>query len=426
MQRHELGLPYARSLDERDPLRSFRERFFVVDGEIYLDGNSLGLCSKDGEAAILRLLDVWKTQGIRIWNVEEGKYFLYPSFLGKKVAPLVGADADEVTVTNSTTINIHQAIATFYQPQGKRVKILVDDLNFSTDRYAIDSQIRLKGLDPAEIVQVVRSRDGRTIDEDDVIAAMSDEIAIVFLPSVLYRSAQLLDMARITREAHDRGILVGWDLCHSIGSVPHDLKAIDADFAVWCNYKYLNAGPGAVGGLFVNRKHFGKAVGLAGWHGNRKSTQFQLLQTFEQAPDADAFLTGTPPLLGMAALEGALDIFAEAGMTRVREKSLALTEYLMYLVDKRLAPYGYAVGNPREDARRGGHVALEHDEAYRICLALKTRGVIPDFREPNVVRLAPVALYVSFEDVHRCVDILEEIAATKAYEPFSHARSLVV
>lgn len=423
MRNFELGADFAAKLDAADPLREVRNRFYINEGVIYMDGNSLGLCSKDAEQCILQALEVWKNHGINIWNVEDGKYFLYPSYLGGLLAKLIGADKDEVTVTNSTTINIHQAVSTFYQPTKERYRILVDDLNFPTDRHAIDSQVMLKGYDPADAVKVVKSADGRMIDEDALIAAMTDDVALCLLPSVLYRSAQLLNMEKVTAAAKARGIIIGWDLCHSIGAVPHNLKAVDADFAIWCNYKYMNGGPGAVGGLYVNRRHFGKTPGMAGWHGNDKATQFELSHTHTPSQDVDGWLTGTPPILSMAGIEGMCNLMDEVGLSNIREKSLNITAYLMYLIDQRLTQYGYAVGNPREDAIRGGHVSLEHEEAYRICQALKSYQVIPDYRQPNVVRLAPVALYVSYLEVHRLVDILEEIAQTKAYEKFDFPKA---
>lgn len=422
----EQGLDFAKGLDAVDPLRGLRERFYIQEGQIYMDGNSLGLCSKDAEAAILDIIDVWKNEGINIWNVRDSKLFLYPSYLGGRMAKLINAEPNEVTVTNSTTINIHQGIATFYHPTRERYKILVDDLNFPTDRYAVDSQVRLKGYSPEDAVKVVKSADGRTISEDAVIEAMTDDVALVMLPALLYRSAQLLDMQRITDEARKRGIIIGWDLCHSIGAVPHDFKAISPDFAVWCTYKYLSAGPGSIAGLYINKRHFGETPGLAGWHGNVKETQFQLRHSHEASQDADGWLTGTAPLLSMAGLDGVLDIYEEAGMDRVREKSLRLTAYMMYLIDTKLKQYGCEVGTPREDAVRGGHVALEHKEAYRICKALKDRNVIPDFREPNVVRLAPVALYSSYEDIYRLIDIIGEIIAGETYKQYSETRTLVV
>lgn len=424
--RFKLGLDFAKELDQKDEIRQARNRFYLQEGQIYMDGNSLGVCSMDAEEYTLKMLEVWKKEGINIWNVEGGKYFLYQDFLSALIAPLINADPEEVTVGNSTTVNIHQCISTFYQPTKERYKIIVDDLNFPTDRYAIDSQVRLRGLQVEEAVKVVKSQDGRTIHERDIIAAMSDDVAIVFLPAVLYRSAQLLDMEKITREAHQRGILVGWDLCHSIGSVPHDFKKIDADFAVWCNYKYLSGGPGAIAGMYVNKKHFDLEPGLAGWQGNKKSTQFLLNQRFEHERNAGGWQIGTQPLLSMAPLEGILNLYLQVGMEKIREKSLLLTEYLIFLIDARLTQYGCSVGTPRERHRRGGHVSLEHDEAYRICKALKDHNVIPDFREPNVVRLAPVALYVSFEDVHRLVDVLENILSGKEYEGYDSKKTLVV
>ena len=255
--------------------------------------------------------------------------------------------------------------------------------------------------------------------------AMNDEVAIVFLSSVLYRSGQLLYMEFITSEARRKGILVGWDLCHSIGVVPHNFKKLDADFAVWCNYKYLNGGPGAAAGLYINRKYFDKSPGLAGWHGNRKDTQFDMKRDFQPAEYAGGWQTGTQHVLSMAPLEGSLKMFNDIGMDRIREKSLKLTAYLMYLIDKKLVRYGFGIGNPRQDHRRGGHVALEHEDAIRINSALKASGVIPDFRYPNVIRLAPIALYTSFSDVYQVVEIIEDIMANRKYEAYERKRGLV-
>ena len=420
------GLEFAKQMDAQDQLGEMRERFYQIPGEMYMDGNSLGLCSKDAEASLLNLLELWKNEGIKIWNVEDSKYFHYSHLLAELNAPLVNADSEEIVIMGSTTSNIHQALATFYKPTKERYKILVDDLNFPSDRYAIDSIILLKGLDLDDTLKIVKSKDGRTIDEDDFIAAMTDDVAVIHLPSVLYRSSQLVDMEKISKAAHERGIIVGFDLCHSIGSVPHDFKKIDPDYAVWCTYKYLSAGPGSIGGLFINKKHFDTRPGLAGWFGNKDETQFQLLHTFDHERNASGWQIGTPSFFSMAPLEGSLRIYKEVGMDKIREKSLHITAYLMYLIDTKLAKYGYGVGNPRDDAKRGGHVSLEHDEAYRICLALKDNKVIPDYREPNVIRLAPVALYNTYEETYQLVEILEKIALNKEYENFSAQRALVV
>jgi len=422
----ELGVEFAKEMDAKDELRSFKERFYLGNGELYLDGNSLGACSKDAEEALLNMLEIWKKEKILMWNIEDGKYFKYPQFIGGLFAEMVNADKNELTCTNSVTINIHQALATFYKPSGERYKILVDDLNFPTDIHAAKSQVKLHGYDVEDAIKVVKSRDGKIIEEDDILEALTDEVSLALLPSLLYRSAQLLDMEIVTRAAHEKDIIIGWDLSHSIGSVPHDFKVIDPDFAIWCTYKHISGGPGSNAILYINRKHFGTEPGLAGWHGNKKETLFQLSHIHSPEVDADAWLTGTPNMLSMAPLEGVMKIFNEAGIENIRKKSLLLTDYLIFLIEKRLAKYGFVNGTPVEHNRRGGHIALEHEEAYRICLALKDRNVIPDFREPNVIRLAPVALYVSFEDIHKVIDIIEEIAREKAYEKFPNIRTLVV
>ncbi len=426
MERHfRIDESFAHELDQKDPIKEFRNRFYLLNDSIYMDGNSLGLMSKDAEKALLRVMNEWKTMGINVWTKASTPLFYYAEGLSKKLAPLVGAHEDEVIVHSSTTINIHTTIAAFYNPDEKRNKILVDELNFPTDRYAIESQIRLKGLDPEKHMVDVKSRDGRTIQEDDVVAAMTDDVAVVFLPSVLYRSGQLLDMAYLTAEAHKRGIVIGFDLSHSAGAVPHKLSEWDVDFAVWCNYKYLNAGPGSAAALYINRKHFGVEPGLAGWHGYVKNKQFDLLNEFEYERNAGGWQTGTTHVFSLAPLEGSLNIYHEAGMDRLREKSLHITAYLMHLIDEVLAPYGFSVGNPRDDAHRGGHVALEHEEAIRINEALKDHGVIPDFRFPNVIRLAPVPLYTQYHEVWRVVQIIKKIMDDKIYEKYSKERGVV-
>lgn len=420
------SLAFAKSLDRRDPLRDFRSRFHVKEEEIYMDGNSLGLSSEDAQQAIERVAKDWKEEGIKIWGMEKGRYFNYPRLVGGKMGALIGAEADEIIVNGSITTNLHQALATFYRPDQKRYKIVVDQLNFPTDIYAVKSLIELKGYSVEEALVTVKSRDGREILEEDVIEAMKEDVALILLPSVLYRSAQLLDMERITEEAHGRGIIIGWDLAHSIGAIPHNFKKIDPDFAVWCTYKYLNGGPGSVAGLYINRKHFTREAGLKGWFGNRDDRQFLLDHGFEQAGDAGGWLQGSPHMLSIAPLEGSLEIFREAGIQKIREKSLIITEYLMFLAEKRLEEQGYHIGNPRENHRRGGHVSLEHQEAYRISLALRDHGVVPDYREPNVIRLAPTALYNTYQEVYRLVEILEKIVKEKIFEGYSKERKTVL
>lgn len=419
MAEYETGRDFALRLDAEDALASRRELFYIKPGQIYMDGNSLGLCSKPAEQAVLRALEDWKKYGIGIWTGAEINYFLYFDRIAAKLARLIHARTEEVTVCASTTLNVHQCIATFWKPDARRYKIVVDELNFPTDRYAVTSQIRQRGMDVDEVLRVIPSRDGKTLAMEDILAALTEDVSIVLLPSVLYRSAQLLDMAAITRTAHEKGIICGFDLCHSIGAVDHDMEAVDCDFAVWCNYKYLSGGPGATAGLYVNRRHFGLEPGLAGWWGNRNDTQFELRPEFEHSPNAGGWQTGTSPVLSMAAVDGALDAYEGLTMAEVRARSLKLTEYLMYLIDTELAGYGFTIGNPRVDAVRGGHVALEHADAVRINEALKAADVVPDFRYPNVIRLAPSPLYTSFAEVWELVRRLKEIMDTKAYEKYS-------
>lgn len=417
---------FAQDLDKQDKLNHIRDRFYVKDDEIYMDGNSLGLASKDAEESLLTMLDVWKNEGIKLWNIEQGKYYEYARRLGKDMAGLIGANPDEVITVGSTTSNIHQAISTLYKPTHDRYKILVDDLNFPTDRYAVDSQVRLHGYEVSEAVKVVKSADGIFIDEEAVIEAMTDDVALILLPTVLYRSAQVLDMEKLTKAAHARGILIGWDLCHAIGAIEMNFSTFEPDFAVWCTYKYLSGGPGSTAGLYINKKHFDKSPGLTGWFGNKDETQFQLLHEFDHQQDASGWQIGTPNLLSMAPLAGSLNIFKEVGMSRIREKSLHITAYMMYLIDEKLNQYGYKVENAREDSRRGGHVCLTHDEGYRISQALRDKGVVPDYREPNVIRLAPVALYNTYEEVYRVIEILEEIVTEDIYKDYSTKRHTVI
>jgi kynureninase len=415
----------ALRLDKQDELSSFRDEFYIKEGTIYLDGNSLGLLSRRAEKSLLDVLKSWKRLGIDGWT--EGKYpwFYLSERLGKMTAPLIGALPEEVIVTGSTTVNIHQVVATFYEPKGKRTKILADELTFPTDIYALQSQLKLKGYDPEEHLVRVKSRDGRILEEEDIISAMTDEIALIILPSVLYRSGQILDMKRLTEEAHKRHILIGFDCCHSIGSIPHAFDDWGVDFAVWCNYKYLNAGPGSVAGLYINKKHFNRTPGLTGWFGSRKDKQFDMEHTLAPAENAGAFQLGTPHVLSIAPLIGSLEIFADAGIDRLRQKSLQLTRYMMFLISHELEKYGFTIGNPLEDHRRGGHIFLEHEEAARICKALKANGVIPDFRAPNGIRLAPVPLYNTYEDVWNAVRIIREIMETGQYKKFENTREVV-
>jgi kynureninase len=421
----ELTLEYAKQLDQTDSLNRFREEFYIKPNTIYMDGNSLGLLSKRAERTLLESLNDWKEHGIDGWTKGKHPWFFLSERLGEMMAPLVGASADEVIVTGSTTVNLHQLVATFYKPEGKKSKILADELTFPSDIYALQSQLRIHGFDPDTHLIRVKSRDGRFLEEEDIIDAMTDDIALIILPTVLYRSGQILDMKRLSAEANKRGILIGFDGCHSIGAIPHSFSEWGVDFAYWCNYKHLNGGPGSVGGLYVNKKHFGTAPGLAGWFGSKKEKQFDMEHSLTPAESAGAYQIGTPHVLSLAPLLGALEIFAEAGIENIREKSLKINRFLMDLLDQEVSGMGFNIGNPQDDVSRGGHVSLEHKEAARICKALKENGIIPDFRAPNIIRLAPVALYTSYSEVWEVVQIIKKIMEERQYEKFANEREVV-
>ncbi len=415
-----------RALDQADPLARFRAEFHLPPGQIYLDGNSLGPLSRRAEAHLQRVLGEWRTLGIGGWTDAHPPWVTLSETLAAQLAPLLGAAPDEVAVMGSTTTNLHQLLATLFDPSAPRRVIVADELNFPSDLHALHSHLRQRGLDPAQHLRLVRSHDGRTLRADDILAALTPDVQLLVLSLVQFTSGQLLDATALTREAHARGVLIGFDCSHSLGAVPHALDADGVDFAFWCSYKYLNAGPGAVGGLYLNRRHFGRAPGLAGWWGVRPDRRFALSAQHEPATGASALHIGTPHLLSLAPLQGSLELIAEAGgIAALRAKSLAQTSHLMELVETELAGAGFSIVTPRADTGRGGHVTLAHPDAWRVCAALKAAGVVTDFRPPDMIRLAPAPLYTSFADCAEAVARLKGIMRTRAHEKFPAARPLV-
>jgi kynureninase len=330
---------------------------------------------------------------------------------------MVGAQPEEVVCTETTTVNIHQLVHTFYQPDVKRKKILADELNFPTDIYALRSITKLRGQDPDKNLILAPSVDNRYLDEEKIVDLMDEETALVFLPSVLYRSGQLLDMEYLTKEAHTRGITIGFDCSHSVGVMPHYFDKWKLDFALWCCYKYLNGSPGGSAFLYVNKRHFNREPALAGWFGYVKEKQFDMSLNFEHSKSAGGWQISSPAILGSTPIEGAIILVLEAGIEAIREKSLKMTSYLMYLVDQILAdaPYNFKIGTPRDANRRGGHVAVEHEEGLRISEALKAKGVVTDFRPPNVMRIAPIPLYNNYHEIWKVVQHLKAIIDKKEH-----------
>lgn len=420
----------AQQLDAADILSEFRARFFVPEGQIYLDGNSLGLLSRDAERTLMAVLDRWRRTGIGGWIGGDSPWFTMAESLSARVAKLVGADADEVAIANSMTINLHQLLATLYKPQARRTKVLIDAHSFPTDRYALRSHIRLRGLDPDEQIVIAPAGESRFLDEGEIEKALKNpELQMALFPSVVYTTGQLLDLERLCRAARENGVIIGIDMSHSVGVMPHALDAWGADFAGWGHYKWLNAGPGAVAGLYLNRRHFDASgmvnAGLAGWWSVHKESMFEMSDEFYPGLGASALQIGTPAVLSMAPIDGALMPIEEAGLDRIRAKSLAMTEFLMRAAEAELEEVGFTIGTPREARRRGGHVSLQHVDAQPMSLALRARGVVPDFRKPDVIRLAPSPLYNTFAEIWDAVQMLKQIATSRAYEEFEATPSLV-
>lgn len=418
----------ARRLDAQDPLARFRSHFYIPEKTIYMDGNSLGLLSREAEKSAERIIREWKSLGIKGWLEGAVPWFHFAEKTGAAAAPLVGADASEVIMSTATTVNIHALISSFYAPRGRRKKIICDALDFPSDIYALKAQIKLKGGDPEKDLILVPGTNAYVLDEGDIIKHISSETALIFLSSVLYRSGQLLDMPYLTREAHARSIPIGFDCSHSAGVIPHYFDDWDIDFAVFCSYKYLNGGPGSPAFLYLNRCHFNREPALAGWFGSRKQTQFDMSPDFNPEPSAGGWQISTPSLLSAAPLEGSLKLIREAGIESIREKSIKMTEYFLYLLDNRLAepPYCFRTATPRIPGKRGGHIALVHpDESWRISRALKTRGVVPDFRPPDIIRLAPSPLYNSFYEVWKTVQHIRDIVDKREFSHYAKDREPV-
>jgi len=390
-------------LDAADPLASFRDRFVPTeDGLIYLDGNSLGRPTKASVERVNALAEAWSKRLIRGWD--DG-WLEMPLAVGDILARgVLGAGEGEVAVTDSTTVNIYRLASAALDARSNRHTIIIERSEFPTDRYIVEGLARERSLS-------IRWLDGDPVEgltTGQVAAAFDDDVALLILSAVNYRSAAIVDIKAVTDAARDAGALVVWDLSHAGGSIPVNLEANGVDLAVGCTYKYLNGGPGSPAFLYVRRElQDVLRPPIQGWFAQRG--QFDMGPTFEREPGIGGWLVGTPGVIALTSAQGGIEVVAEAGIDAIRAKGIALTEYAIALHDAWLAPLGCAIGSPRDSSRRGAHVAIRHPDARRLTDALIDRGVIPDFRAPDSVRIGLSPLTTSFEDVHRGLATLRDL-----------------
>jgi kynureninase len=410
---HQNTMEFARELDAKDPLKSFREKFnfptFHKEEVLYFTGNSLGLQPKTAASYVTKELDAWAEFVVEGHFLAEKPWYSYHEFLSEKAAKIVGALPEEVVITHSLTTNLHLLLISFYRPLGKRTKILCEAKAFPSDQYALESQIKLHGLDVAENLVEIGPRESEHLirDEDilEKINEMGQELALVMIGGVNYYTGQLFDMESITKAGHKVGAVVGFDLAHAAGNVTLNLNDWGVDFAAWCGYKYLNSSPGGVSGMFVHEKHAYKPElpRLAGWWGHNKEKRFLMEPGFEPMRGAEGWQLSNAPVLGMSVHLAALEIFDEAGMDRIGEKRDKMTAYLEGIVvevsERNSSRCTFEVITPREKQKRGAQLSiLVHGQGKSLFDALSKQGVIADWREPNVIRVAPAPLYNSYQD----------------------------
>ena len=392
-------------------LTGFHKEFAKPEG-VYFAGNSLGLMPRTAETAVATLLQEWRQYAIEGWR--DCGWLDQAERLSIGLAPLIAADSDEVIVTGTTTVNLHQLLATFYRPQVNKRKILIDCHSFPSDRYAVISHLRLRGSDPGADLVVASPQEGQTFAPGELAEKLSSDIAVAILPSVIFTTGQLLPIAELTEAAEENDVLLILDVSHSIGCVSHDFHRDRVPLAFWCSYKYLNAGPGAVGGLFCQRERLGSAPGLAGWWGNDRASRFDMTFEMQPAVTAGSFQISTPNLLSMVPLEASLEIFQRATIEAVRSTSLMLTDLFMQRVKEALPEF--EILTPSEPSQRGGQVTLRHPEGRRISTGLRRRHrLIGDFRAPDLLRFAPVALYNSAAEIDEAITALKETIDRREY-----------
>tara|TARA_B110000238_G_scaffold56052_1_gene61243 strand:- start:2662 stop:3933 length:1272 start_codon:yes stop_codon:yes gene_type:complete len=420
LSQYKSTLEFAKKLDSDDELKSYRNKFHIpkdVEGNelVYFTGNSLGLQPKSAKDYINQELEDWANLGVEGHTHAKNPWMSYHEFLTQSMAKIVGAKPLEVVVMNTLTTNLHLMMVSFYKPTKKRYKIFIEADAFPSDKYAVESQLRHHGYDDHEGLVLWKAREGEELanydDLEKIIEEQGDEIALIMIGGVNYYTGQFFDLKRITKLGHKNGCVVGFDCAHGAGNVELNLHDSGADFAVWCTYKYLNSGPGSLGGCFVHERHaFDKTLNrFTGWWSHNKKTRFNMRHDFDVLPGAEGWQLSNPPILSMAAIRASLDIFNEVGIENLTKKSKKLTGYFEFLINE-LNHKDIKIITPSNPNERGCQLSIQVKNAdKKLHQKLMEVGVITDWREPDVIRCAPVPLYSSFKDVYKMVERLKKI-----------------
>jgi len=418
---HEYSLTYAQQLDTADPLQSYREKFYApyLRGKraTYFLGNSLGLQPKTTQEEILKIMDGWANFGVEGFFLGNDPWLNYHKHITPLLTNIIGAKQEEIVTMNHLTVNLHLLMISFYQPTATRYKIICEAKAFPSDQYAFQSQVKLHGFDPADAIIEVHPKPGtELISTADILSTIEehgDTVALVLFSGINYYTGQVFDIKAIADAAHKAGAYAGFDLAHAAGNIKLHLHDWNVDFAVWCNYKYLNSGPGAIAGAFVHELHLNnnKLPRLEGWWGNNISNRFKMEKSFTSAPTAESWSMSTTPLLLLAAHKASLEIFEAAGFDNLLTKSKALSEYLFFVLNHINQPEEkFTIITPQNSAERGCQVSLSiHQNAKAVFDTLMPLGIFADWREPNVIRIAPVPLYNSFEEIFIFADTLRQL-----------------
>ena len=420
MSNYKLGLEYAKQQDQNDPLASYRNQFHIPKDKegnnwLYFTGNSLGLQPKSTKTYINQELEDWANLGVEGHFEAKNPWMPYHEYLTNSMAKIVGAKPIEVVIMNTLTTNLHLLMVSFYQPTKTKYKIVIESDAFPSDRYAVQTQLEFHGFDANEGLIEWKPRQGEELirieDLENILEDQGDEIALLLIGGVNYYTGQYLDLKRIAQLGHSKNCMVGIDLAHGAGNIQPELHDSGVDFAAWCTYKYLNSGPGSLAGLFVHEKHAHNKdlKRFAGWWSHNKSTRFNMRQPLDVIPGAEGWQLSNPPILSMAAIKASLDMFNDVGMDALREKSKKLTGYFEFLISE-LKNDKIKIITPSNPDERGCQLSIQVKDADKsLHQKLTDAHIITDWREPDVIRCAPVPLYNSFEDVYRMVEKLKDI-----------------